>query len=135
MKSFNLFFQLFRNWPNRVRTNLLFNQENVRSVRWDSLEGQRREFVEHIRKLLPVSYEQGEKIFDEVPALRSKNQMILMKPNIDLLLKKHFQVESIIENPFVLLMKRGKHFDYILHFCTPKFTHSLSPVQKSSNIN
>lgn len=109
LKHFNLLSQLFRNWPNRTRASLLLKPENVRGVKYDSLERQRHEFVQHIQKLLPLSYEQGAKIFDEVPALRSQNQLTLIKPNIDLLLKKKFQVESIIEYPFLFLMKRGKH--------------------------
>lgn len=132
MKHFNLFFQLFRNWPNRTRTSLLLNQENVRGVKWDSLERQRHDFVEHIQKLLPLSYEQGVKIFDEVPALRSKNRLMSIKPNIDLLLMKNFQVESIIKHPFLLLMKLGEHN----HTCCPSTQRWNSPkpsfFQKSS---
>lgn len=112
IKNFNLFLKLLPKWPIEskiIALNLMLNHQNVRSVKWDSLEKQRHEFVEYIKKLLPVSYQQGLKIFDEVPALRSNYQMVLMKPNIDLLLKNKISVETIIENPFLLLMKRGKY--------------------------
>lgn len=105
IKKLNLPFQLFGKWS---RATLLFKQQNVRSVEWDSLDSQRHKFVEHLQKLLPLSYEQGIKILEEVSALQSNDQMMLMKPNIDLLLAKNVKAESIIENPFLLLMKRGK---------------------------
>lgn len=102
-------FQVLRRWPNKSGTSLLFGQQTFRGVKWDSLEEQRHNFVEHMQKLLPLSTELGIKIFDEVPALRSNKQMVSMKPNIDYLLTKNIKLESIVVNPFLLLMKRSKH--------------------------
>lgn len=109
IKNVYLIFHEFQKCPNKSRTHSLFKQQFVRSVKWDSLENQRTEFVKHLQRMLPLSYEQGIKILDEVPALRSANQMVLMKPNIDLLLAKKIEAKSIIENPFLLLMKHGEY--------------------------
>lgn len=100
IKKFFRVSQLLRKWPNKSRSNILFEQQNVRSVKWDSLEKQRHDFVQHMQNLLPMSYEQGKKMFDEMP--RSKS-------NIKLLLAKKINEQSIIDNPFLLLMKCGKH--------------------------
>lgn len=109
IKTISWVFQVLRKWPNRSGTSILLGQQNVRGIKWDSLEKRRLEFVKHMQKLLPLSYEQGTKMYNEVPALRSTNQMVSMKPKIDFLLTKNIELESIIENPFLLLMKRGEH--------------------------
>lgn len=109
IKKIHWVFQVQRMWPIKSGTSLLPGQQNCRGVKCDSLEKQRHSFVEHMQKLLPLSYEQGTKIFNEVPALRSNNRMISMEPNIEFLLTKNITLESIVENPFLLLMKRGKH--------------------------
>lgn len=122
IKKLNLPFQLFRKLP---KATLLYKQQNVRSVKWDSLDSHRHKFVEHLQKLLPLSYEQGIKILEEVSALQSIDQMMLMKPNIDLLLAKNIKAESIIDSPFLLLMKHGK---LVLKYFTAAHSFILFPI-------
>lgn len=94
------------NLPQKCTAFVTFNRNYGRV--WTELEVERRKFVEYLKKLLPVTSKEGEEIFHAVPALRTNNQLPFIGPNIEFMLSNHITRQSIIENPFLLAMKRGE---------------------------
>lgn len=87
-----------------------------------------------LRQLLTCTESKALNIYDQFPSIRSIDTMSTVGNNIDILMKRGVTTETIIENPFLLIMTEGivsmtksrylmRHMHQILHLTYLNFQY------------
>lgn len=63
--------------------------------------------LQSLRQLLACTESKAYNIYDQFPAIRSIDMMTPVGKNIEILMKNGVKSETIIENPFLLVMTAG----------------------------
>lgn len=64
--------------------------------------------LEKIQKLLSCDIDSAKKIHEELPSIRDADHLHKIENNVKVLLSHEVSLNSIIDNPFVLIMPTGK---------------------------
>lgn len=100
-------FSKFLPSPKSVVCDLSLIQQNVRAKKSIAFEANMHYVLNTIRQLLTCSNSRASVIYDKYPSIRSIDMMSKVKINIELLTQNGISSGTIIENPFLLIMKEG----------------------------
>lgn len=82
--------------------------QNVRAKKSFAFEPNMRFVLKSLRQLLTCTESKAYSIYDQFPAIRSIDMMNTVGNNIEILMKNGISSQTIIENPFLLVMTEGK---------------------------
>lgn len=82
--------------------------QNVRAKKSFAFESNMRNVLDSLRQLLTCTESKAYSIYDQFPSIRSIDMMSNVGNNIDILMKNSISSQSIIDNPFLLVMTEGK---------------------------
>lgn len=81
---------------------------NIRAKKSFAFEPNMRFVLKSLRKLLTCTESKAFNIYDRFPSIRSIDMMENVGNNIEVLMKYGVTSESIIDNPFLIVMSDGK---------------------------
>lgn len=82
--------------------------QNVRAKKSFAFEPNMRFVLSSLRKLLTCTESKAYSIYDQFPSVRSIDMMNIVGNNIEILMKNGVSTETIIDNPFLIVMTEGK---------------------------
>lgn len=82
-------------------------QNVVRAKKSFAFEPNMRFILNSLRQLLTCTESKAYSIYDQYPTIRSIDMMDKVGNNIDILMRNGVASETIIENPFLLVMNEG----------------------------
>lgn len=85
----------------------LVSVSNVRAKKSYRLEPNMKSILKRLRMLLTVDEIKAYSIYDRFPSIRSIDMMSTVGNNIEILMKNGITSETIIDNPFLIVMNEG----------------------------
>lgn len=82
--------------------------QNVRAKKSFAFEPNMRFVLNSLRKLLTCTESKAYSIYDQFPSIRSIDMMNTVGNNIEILMKNGISTETIIDNPFLIVMTEGE---------------------------
>lgn len=92
--------------------------QNVRAKKSFAFEPHMRRVLESLRRMLTCTESIAFSIYDRFPSIRSIDMMDTVGKNIEILMKNGVSSETIIENPFLLVITEGMRCIQILQLNT-----------------
>lgn len=86
--------------------------QNIRTRKSFAFEANMRLVLQTIRQMLSCNEDKAYNIYDAFPSIRSMDTMTKVKTNIEVLMKRGVSMESITENPFLLVMDESNIWTY-----------------------
>lgn len=80
---------------------------NVREKKSYRFEPNMESILKKLRTLLRCTESKAYSIWDQYPSIRSTNMMGTVGNNIEILMKNGISSETILENPFLIVMNEG----------------------------
>lgn len=100
-------FQMHFSRSNRSWIDTIQVQNVVRAKKSFAFEPNMRFVLNSLRQLLTCTESKAYSIYDQFPTIRSIDMMDTVGNNIEILMKNGVASETIIENPFLLVMNEG----------------------------
>lgn len=85
--------------------------QNVRAKKSFAFEPNMKIVLKSLRKLLACTESKAFTIYDQFPSIRSIDMMTNVGKNIEILIKNNITTDTIIDNPFLIVMNEGKIYD------------------------
>lgn len=85
----------------------LINIQNDRTKKTFAFEPNMRSVLKTLRQLLTCTETKAHSIYDQFPSIRSIDMMSKVGDNIEILMQVGVTTETIIDNPFLLVMAKG----------------------------
>lgn len=85
----------------------LVSVPNVRAKKSFRLEPNTKSILETLRVLLTCTEDNAHRIYDQYPSIRSIDMMGTVGNNIEILMQNGISSETIIENPFLIVLTEG----------------------------
>lgn len=85
----------------------LVTVSNVREKKSYRFEPNMKSILKTLRTLLRCTESKAFSIWDQYPSIRSTDMMATVGNNIEILLKNGISSETILENPFLIVMNEG----------------------------
>lgn len=82
--------------------------QNVRAKKSFAFESHMKYVLKSLRKLLACTESTALSIYDRFPSIRSIDKIDSAGNNIEILMKNGISSETIIENPFLLIITEGE---------------------------
>lgn len=79
----------------------------IRHKKWNPNEESQNAIVKKIEEMLPCSTTMATSIYEKFPTIRSEKDLRLVKTNIDFVVSQGISITSILDNSFLLVMKKG----------------------------
>lgn len=86
----------------------LVTVQNVRAKKSYAFEPQMKFVLNTLRQLLTCTESKAYSIYDRFPSIRSIDRMLTVGNNIEILMQNDIALETIIDNPFLLIMTEGR---------------------------
>lgn len=85
----------------------LVSVPNMRARKSYRFEPHMKSILKTLRTLLTCTESKAHSIYDQYPSIRSVDMMDTVGNNIEILIKNGISSETIIENPFLIVMNEG----------------------------
>lgn len=91
----------------------LVTVSNVRDKKSYRFEPNMKAILNTLRTLLRCTESKAYSIWDQYPSIRSTDMMGTVGDNIEILMKNGISSETILENPFLIVMSEGSNYCFL----------------------
>lgn len=103
----------------------LVSVPNVQRKKSYRFEPHMKSILQKLRTLLTCTESKAYSIYDQYPSIRSIDNMDIVRKNIEILTKNGISSQTIIDNPFLIVMNEGGYWNSFMRYYSNRFNAVL----------